>query len=174
MDGNNKLIKSVKDITLVAIMAGILFAQEQLLVFLPNFQLTAFLIILFSKKFGFFKTTLIIFIYVLLDNLYMGSFNIVFTPFVFLGWMLFPIFYCTILKKNDSPLILALTSIIFSFTYCWIYIIPNLIAYNIDPFAYLLSDIVFEIIFVVCNFILVLLLYKPCSKLLDNIYKENI
>ena len=174
MDGNNKLIKGVKDITLVAIMAGILFAQEQLLVFLPNFQLTAFLIILFSKKFGFFKTTLIIFIYVLLDNLYMGSFNVVFTPFVFLGWMLFPIFYCTILKKNDSPLILALTSIIFSFTYCWIYIIPNLIAFNIDPFAYLLSDIVFEIIFVVCNFILVLLLYKPCSKLLDNIYKENI
>ena len=66
MDGNNKLIKSVKDITLVAIMAGILFAQEQLLVFLPNFQLTAFLIILFSNKFGFFKITLIILIYFLI------------------------------------------------------------------------------------------------------------
>ena len=166
----NKIIKSVEDLTLIALMAGILFAQEQLLVFLPNIQLTAFLIILFSKKFGFIRTSLIILIYVLLDNLYMGSFNLIFTPFVFLGWLFFPIFYCTVLKKNDSPIILALTSIIFSFTYCWIYIIPNFIAYNIDPIAYLVSDIVFEIIFAVCNFILVLLLYKPLSKLIDNIY----
>ena len=77
---NNK----IKEISLIGILAGILFVLEQALVFLPNIQLTVFLIILFSKKLGFKRSIIIIILYVLLDNLVIGSFNIIFTPFIYL------------------------------------------------------------------------------------------
>ena len=123
MVGNNKLGLSAKDITLIALMSSLVFAQEQLLVFLPNVQLTAFLLILFSKKFGFIRTTIIIFIYVILDNIVFGTFNLVFTPFMFIGWMLIPIIFCSIFRKTNSLVLLAFGSALCSFGYCWIYII---------------------------------------------------
>ena len=74
MDGN-RLIKSTKDITIIAVMTTILFVQEQLLASLPGIQLTVFLIVLFSKKLGLAKTSIIIVLHVLLDNFYMSSFS---------------------------------------------------------------------------------------------------
>ena len=41
----------VKDITIIAAFAAILFIQEQALSFLPNIQLTVFLLVLYSKVF---------------------------------------------------------------------------------------------------------------------------
>ena len=61
---------SVKDIAIMAVMTSILFVQEQLLSSLPGVQLTIFLILLFSKKFGLIKTVIIVIIHVLLDNLF--------------------------------------------------------------------------------------------------------
>ena len=39
-----------RSITLIALFIALIFIQEQLLSFIPNIQLTFFLIILFSKK----------------------------------------------------------------------------------------------------------------------------
>ena len=52
----------VKDITIIAILAAILFVQEQALSFLPNIQLTVFLLVLYSKTLKLWKVLLIIFI----------------------------------------------------------------------------------------------------------------
>ena len=71
----------VKDITIIAVFAAILFIQEQALSFLPNIQLTVFLLVLYSKVFKLWKVLVMIFIHVLLDNLFMGSFNIYYFPF---------------------------------------------------------------------------------------------
>ena len=102
MDGNNKKF-SVRDIALIAILSTILFVQEQVLTFLPNIRLTVFLLVLYSKKLGFIRTTIIVIIHVLLDNLFMGSMNLVYTPAMFVGWMLIPIIICTLFKKTESP-----------------------------------------------------------------------
>ena len=66
----------IKDITIIAFFSAILFVQEQLFSFLPNVQLTVFLIVLYSKVFGFTKTAIIILIHTLLDNIVMGSMNL--------------------------------------------------------------------------------------------------
>ena len=50
----------VKDITIIAILAAILFVQEQALSFLPNIQLTVFLLVLYSKTLKLWKVLLII------------------------------------------------------------------------------------------------------------------
>ena len=72
----------IKDITIIAIFAAILFVQEQLLTFLPNVQLTVFLIVLYSKVFGLSKTLIIILIHTILDNILMSSFSLYYFPFM--------------------------------------------------------------------------------------------
>ena len=91
---NKKSWITVRDITDIAVLACILFIQEELLTFLPNIQLTIFLLILYSKKLGFIRTSIIVAIHVILDNLVMGSFNLVYTPAMFIGWMTIPILIC--------------------------------------------------------------------------------
>ena len=73
MVSSEKTNLSAKDIAVIAILAVVLFIQEEVLTFLPNVQLTVFLIVLYTKKLGFKKTTIIILIHVILDNLVMGA-----------------------------------------------------------------------------------------------------
>ena len=166
MDGN-RLIKSTKDITIIAVMTTILFVQEQLLASLPGIQLTVFLIVLFSKKLGLAKSSIIIVLHVLLDNFYMSSFSLMYTPTMLIGWLIIPLSLCTIFKKVESPILLALLGVLYSFIYCWIYIIPSYFLISISPTAYLISDIAFEITLAVISFVSILFLYKPCSKIFE-------
>ena len=163
MDGSKKIISlTVKDMALIAMFAAILFIQEEALTFIPNVQLTVFLLVLYSKRLGFFKTSLIIIIHVLLDNLVMGSFSAIWTPAMFVGWMLIPIVICTIFRKIDNFIILAFAGALLSFTYCWCYILPNYLILRIHPLKYLASDIIFELILAASSFVSILFLYIPC------------
>lgn len=169
MDGNNKKF-SVRDIALIAILSTILFVQEQVLTFLPNIQLTVFLLVLYSKKLGFIRTTIIVIIHVLLDNLFMGSMNLVYTPAMFVGWMLIPIIICTLFKKTESPFLLAIFGFIEGFLYSWMFILPNYLLYNINPLAYLASDVLFEFLLAISSFLSILFLYKYVSNYFDKLY----
>ena len=111
MAGSGRII-SVKDIAIMAVMTSILFVQEQLLSSLPGVQLTIFLMVLYSKKFGFTKATIIIIVHVILDNLFNSSFSLMYTPTMLVGWMLIPLTICTIFKKVESPIILYIVGYI--------------------------------------------------------------
>lgn len=159
----------IKNITIISVFSAILFVQEEALSFIPNVQLTVFLLILYSKIFGFKSTAIIICIHTLLDNIVMGSLNVFYFPFMLIGWLLIPIVVCTLLKKCNNNFILASFSIIFSFVYCWIFMIPNIIFYSIDIKAYLISDILWEIVFAVSSFLTTLWLYNPCASILNKL-----
>ena len=163
----------LKDIVLIAIFSAILFIQEELLSFLPNIQLTVFLLILFSYKFGLFKTLIIVSIHTLLDNLLFGSFNVYVMPFMFIGWAFIPIISCTLFKKVKSNIALSFISILYSFLYSWVFIIPNCLMLKIDFLAYITSDILFETLLAVSSFISTLLLYNPLSRLFDRYYLKK-
>ena len=171
MKKNNVI--TIKDITLIALLTTILFVQEQLLSILPNIQLTVFLLVLYSKKLGFIKTTIICFIHVLLDNLIMGSFNVIYMPFMFIGWMIIPISLNTIFKKVNSNILLAFLGLLFSFLYCWIYIIPNTLILEVSFISYLVADILWEVLLATSSFLTILLLYEPCSNLFDKYIKKE-
>ena len=171
MDGK-QVIKSTKDIAIIAVMTTILFVQEQLLSSLPGIQLTVFLIILYSKKFGLAKASLIIFLHVMLDNFYMSSFSLMYTPTMLLGWLIIPLTLCTFFKNLESPFLLGLLGCLYAFIYSWLFVIPNYLIMHIDPIAYLASDIIFEIILAICSFLSVLFLYRPCSRVMDILIKS--
>ena len=168
----NSILKNVKDITLISVMTTILFVQEQLLTNLPGVQLTIFLIVLYSKKLGLTRSCLIIVLHVLLDNLYMSSFSLMYTPTMLIGWLIITFTLCTIFKNTESPFTLALLGILYSFIYCWLYVIPAYLLMNISPITYITTDFIFEIILAVVSFMTILWLYKPCSKILDLLLKK--
>lgn len=160
-------MKYTKDITLIALLTVILFLQEQILSFIPNVQLTVFFFILYSKKLDFVKTILIGIIYVILDNI-IGGFNLLFLPFMLLGWLIIPMLINTVFKKVESNIYLALLGILFSLIYSWINIIPGCIMFNMDFITYLKGDLIWEITLASSSFLTILLLYNPCSNLFDR------
>lgn len=163
----------VKDIALIAIFAAILFVQEQILTFLPNIQLTVFLIVLYSRTFGFKKTTIIIIIHVLLDNLVMGSFNYLNLAFMFLGWLFIPITLLTIFRSIKNSLGLAFLGILYAFVYSWFLIIPGMILQELTFFQYLSGDIIFEVLLAISSFITILWLYEPLHKILSEMNEDS-
>ena len=165
---------SVKDIALIALFAVILTVQEELLVFIPSVNFTIFLIVLFSKCFGCFKTILIVTIYVILDNMYMGNFSIIWIPFMYIGWIIIPIFLNTVFKHINESLKLAILGVLFSFIYCWIYLIPNAFILNINIKAYLIADVYFEIVLAATSFVTILWLYNPAYRILKKLIDKDI
>ncbi len=161
---------TLKDIIIISILSSILFVSEQILTFIPNVQITFLLIIVFSKIFKLRITLLIILIHVLLDNLFLASFNIMFVPFMFIGYSIIPISLYFI--KVDKEVVLALLSIIFSCIYCSLYIIPNTIVFNVNILDYLIADIPFMIILSLSSFISVIWLYKPIKEKLEKIINK--
>ena len=156
----------IKDITIIAFFAAILFVQEQLLTFLPNVQLTVFLILLYSKVFGLTKTLIIVLFHTILDNLVMGSFSIYYLPFMLIGWMIIPIVTCLFFKKTENTIVLALIGAVCSFVYSWLFAIGQVLLTDVSLLVYLASYVTFEIILAVSSFLSILWLYKPCYKLL--------
>lgn len=167
MVANKSLIKT-KDITLIALLTTIVFIQEQVLTSLAGIQFTVFLIVLYSKKFGLTKSCLIVVLHVLLDCVFMGSLGLMYTPTMLIGWLFIPFTICTIFKKVENPIILALLGVMYSFIYSWLFFIPHHIMMNIDFVSYFAADVVFELVLAGCSFLTILWLYKPCSKAIDK------
>ena len=166
-------MKYTKDLVLISLLSSILILQEQLLSFIPNVQLTFLLIVLYSKKLGIVKSSLIILIYVIIDNLLGGSLSLLFMPFMLMGLLLIPLSLNTIFKKVNSNLSLAILGIMYSFIYSFINIIPGCIMFNLTFKEYLINDLYWEIILAINSFITILLLYNACSKIFDRYIKRG-
>lgn len=163
-----------KRLLMVALSISIIFTQEQLLMVIPNVQLTVLLIILFVSVFSFKESIMMITAYVFLDSLYMGGFNIFYMVPMMLAWYLIPFSYYTILRQTKSEIKLALFAIVFGFVYGWMFIPFNMIQTGVPNFIpYLLADIPFEFIMATTGFLTVLWLYKPLYKVLTEVVCES-
>lgn len=162
-----------KNICLIALFAVVLFVQEQILSFLPNIQLTVFLIILYSKLLGFRKTSVIVVIYFALDCLVNGSFNLIFIGFQLLGWLIMPLLMCTVFKKVTNNIALAFISILFSLLYSWIMIYPSCLVYGYELIACFIADLPFEALLAGSSFVSTLLLFNPVYGTILKILPEK-
>ena len=163
-----------KRLLMVSLSIAILFTQEQLLMFLPNIQLTVLLIILFVSVYSFKESIIMITAYVLLDSLYMGGFNVFYMVPMMLAWYLIPFSYHTILGKTKSEHKLAIFALVFGFVYGWMFIPFNMIQTGIPNFIpYLVADLPFELIMATTGFLTVLWMYKPLYKVLTEAVMIN-
>lgn len=157
----------VKDIALLGILTAILYLVDQVLSFVPFLQLSMLLIILFSRKMGTLKTSIIVIIYVILEYIGVG-FNLLFFIFSVIGWLFVPLLTNFLFRKTKSLISIALQGVLFSFLYSWIHIIPSCIIIESSIIDYLSMDIIFEISLAISSFVSILLLYKPLEKVIDR------
>ena len=165
----NNGLSIIKEITLYAVLSSILFVQEQLLAFLPNIQLTFFLIILYSKVLKLRGTLLKVTIHVLLDNLLNGSLSVLTTIPMFIGYIQIPLIIQIFFKNAKNPLILASYSVLATIIYTSMFLITNWLILPINIVSYIIADIPFTLTLCICNFIVILVLYKPLYKILDSL-----
>ena len=156
----------VKDIAIMVMLSGLLFVQEELLTLIPNIQFTFLLIMLYGAVLGPKRGSLIVLVHVLLDNLFMSSF----TPTVMLPMLVGHEITMLIgyYLKNKNLIIKSIGIAVSSIIYAFLFFITTIYVYNINPIAYLVADIPFDIILISCNIICVLWLYKPIYKILDE------
>lgn len=165
----NNGLSIIKEITLYAVLSSILFVQEQLLAFLPNIQLTFFLIILYSKVLKLRGTLLIVTIHVLLDNLLNGSLSVLTTIPMFIGYIQIPLIIQIFFKNAKKPLFLASYGVLASIIYSFSFLITNWLILPINIVSYIIADIPFTLTLCISSFISILLLYNPLYKVLNNL-----
>lgn len=162
---------TTRDITLLGTAISILFVQEQLLTFIPNFQFTTVLLFVYSRVFKFKKTTIIIICHVILDNIYMGSIgmpNIVIP--MFMAWMLIPIFMNTAFKKTNNPITLGIIGYLFGHIYGLMFVPFQALILGVDIKVYLIADLPFEFLMGISNLLTIIWLYPSIVKVIDNQY----
>ncbi len=154
----------------IALAVAITFVQEQLLVFLPNIQFTVLLIFVFSSVFSIKESFIYVITYVILDNLYLGGFQIINVVPMLFAWNLIPLSLHTWLKTRNEFL-LALVAFVFGFVYSWSFLPGTVILYGFEHMwkVYLLADLPFEIILATTGFVTIYWLYKPLCKVLINL-----
>lgn len=154
---------STRKLLMIAFAVTITFVQEQMLLLLPNVQLTIVLMFVFVSIFSYKESVIYIIVYVILDNLYMGGFNLFNVIPMLFAWNLIPFMYHVILRKTTNEKILAWAAFIFGFLYSWSFIPGAILMYGLEGVweYYIMADLVFEGILAVTGFVTVLWLYKP-------------
>ncbi|PKK92922.1 MAG: hypothetical protein CVV61_07300 [Tenericutes bacterium HGW-Tenericutes-6] len=165
----------IKDVTLISICAAILFAQQLLFSMIPNVQLTTLLVVLFTKTLGFRRTSLIVIIHVLASSMLSpyGALNPLYLPSMMIGWLLIPTLLSTGFKHLEKPYGLAIFGFVFGFIYGWMFIPVSVFIFDSPFLPYLIADIPFEITMAITNFIAILWLYEPLSKIIHDVYLEK-
>ncbi len=168
MKQGDNMTTPLRRLIILAMSVTILFVQEQVLTFIPNVQFTTLLLVLYASLFKFRENVMIIFVHVILDSLYMGAFNPFYMTPMFIGWVLIPLAYHTVLNRTTNEVKLAIFALFMGFVYGWVFIPFVMIQLGMNQFwPYLLADIPFEIIMATANFITVLWLYQPMYRVLS-------
>ncbi len=162
---------TIPELCILAFMTVLLFVQEELFSFIPNFQFTFLLLAVYVVVFGYKKTSLIILAHVLLDNMFMGSL----TPIVMIPmWMGYMIYTGVIWLLKDKKLwILVLGGALSAYLYCMLFLVTNAIFLDINLYVYWISDIPFEVMLVSCTSFTLIYLYKPLSKKLGELWRHE-
>lgn len=157
---------------LIAVAVTLTFVQEQVFLFLPNIQLTVLLMFVFVSVFTYREMFLYILVYVILDNMFLGGFNVFTIMAMLVAWNLIPLIYNIVLRKTPNELTLAIAAFVFGFVYGWVFVPFVMLQTGIyDPvfyLSYLSTDLWFEMVMAFCGFLTVYWLYQPLVKITRN------
>ena len=173
LEHSNKIGRT-RSIAITAMLLAILIIQEELLMFLPNVQLTTILIVVYAQFLSDRELYPLVMIYVLIDNMYMGSFNLLYTPAMFFSWLLLA--FIAKKLKNNSDTTKFILVILFAFIYGFSFIPATALIQHFNwsqTLKYIKFDIPFEIIMAVSNIVAFFVVYRPLTVLLKEIYNNK-
>ena len=162
-----------REVSFVGIMIAVMIASKLALASLPNIELISFLIIVFTKKFQR-KVLFVIPAYIIIEIMIFG-FDIM---WVLAYCYIWPILYVLtrLFGKTESAVSLAVLSGFFglffgflcSFPYLFITTGTNPTASLSSAIAWWIVGIPYDVIHGVSNFLIMLVLYLPVSRVLNR------
>lgn len=155
-------------------LLAILVIQEEILSFIPQVQLTVILIIVYARFLSSKELYPLVIAYVLLDNLIMGSFNILYTPAMLFSWSVLAVVARSIRNKPDY--IAFIVAVIFPFPYGWSFIPATAIQLKFtmeQTITYFKIDLGAEALMAVSSIITYLGFFQPLKQLFNRLYYPN-
>ena len=152
----------MKQLIFTGLYVSIIVALELLASSLPNVSLTP---LLFAVYFATqTRPLLLIASYIVLQGL-IWSFGFYLISMT-LGWLI--LYGIVRLVKNDLAMIVA--SIPFAFLYGWAFMPLSVVLYGIDPIAYMVADVPYQLVMAMSNVLTFAVLYTPLKRLLEGEY----
>jgi hypothetical protein len=159
---------AIREIAVGGMLLCILIIQEYALIGIPNVQLTVLLLMVYAAVLPWRILLPLTVAYVFLDNFLMGSLSLIYFPAMVVAWMTLVVITKWLSRK---PLwVLVIFATFFGFLYGWFFMIPQLILFPIDPWAYLASDLVFEVVMAITDLITVSLLFPILRPVLERLW----
>lgn len=152
----------MKHLIFVALYGSIIVTLELLTSSLPNVSLTPLLFAVYFKTQP--RSFILIATYIGLQVMVWGFGFYLISMAV--GWLLLYV----LVQWVDNDLWMVVWSVPFAFVYGWVFMPLTVVLYGIDPVAYVIADIPFQIAMAMSNVLTFAILYTPLKKLLEGEY----
>lgn len=157
--------KKLRNLIEIPLYAVIIVVLENLFMALPNVSLTPLMFAVYFATRPYKSSAYVVFIYMALQVLQWGI-GLWVLP-MSIGWLLW-----LVLVKRINWLPIEIKGIVFASLYGFTFLPLTVLVYGIDPWAYIVADIPFQINMAIGNFISLALLFKRLTKLMNK-EKEN-
>ncbi|WMJ89565.1 hypothetical protein [Anaerocolumna sp. MB42-C2] len=168
----------IKDIAIIGMFSAILVAVQYSLAFLPNIELISLLIIIFTLILHK-KTLYIITVFIILEGFLFGI-GLWWINYLYIWFVLYLL--VTLFPKESTSLQWAIISggyglsfgALCSIPYFFMGLAGGTIRSGLQSaFAYWIAGIPFDIAHGIANFVVVLLLFKPIYKIIDQLARRG-
>jgi len=159
--------KKIRTLNELPLFVAIIFVTEQLLGFLPNVSLTPLLFAVYFSARPLKQSFYLVSIYMLLEISVWGL-GLWVAP-MWLGWLI----WALMVKRQWLDISIATKGVFFAIIYGLMFMPLSVLVYGIDPVAYIVADIPFQISMMVSNIITLTLLYIPLKKVLTYYSKYD-
>lgn len=155
----------LRELLALTLLGVLMYVSQVIMSSLPNIELVSFLIIIVARKFRF-KSLISVYIFVFLEIMTYGFAQWV-IGYLYV-WAILAVVIC-LLRKSDNRIFYTFISSVFGFlfgTLC------SPVSFIMGGFGYgvswIISGLWFDFLHGCGNFLLIFLLYKPITKVLDK------
>lgn len=167
-----------RDIALLSLMVAIIEVCKLALSGIANVELTSFLLIMFTLYFGK-KTFWVIPAFVAIEILIFG-FELMWVLAYCYVWLILYLLVLSLSKFKDAFTMAVLSGLyglafgfFCSFPYLFVTSAFNPTAGLKSAIAYWIAGIPFDVVHGVANFVIMLILYRPVSRVLERVVSKN-
>lgn len=159
----------LRDLILLSLLGGLMFALQVAFAFLPNISPVALLVILYTRLFGW-KVLYIIYLFAVLEGSVYG-FGSWWVAYLYVWTLLAGITW--LFRRQNAPLFWAVTSGLFGLSFGALCALPYLfVGGPAMLFTYWISGIPFDLLHCGGNFAIALVLFKPLDRVLQSFYRR--
>lgn len=160
-----------KDLVVMAMLTGIIFAAQVGMASLPNIEVVTLLVILYTQVYGK-KVFFIIYAFVGLEGIFYG-FGIWWVNYLYI-WTLLALLVLILGKRSNSPVFWAIIAGAYGLCYGMLCAVPYFIAGGIGGgIAYWIAGIPYDILHCIGNVVLCLLLYRPLYYVMTQVLRAG-